>query len=104
MYVKGAKPISILVDVHLGDDADVGKLFDFMAGISTICELANVPLTAGSTLRIGGDMVIGTRLVGGIGGIGITKGNLFARRNIKQGDKILMTCLLYTSPSPRDRS
>ncbi|MBY9007441.1 MAG: hypothetical protein KGD63_11855 [Candidatus Lokiarchaeota archaeon] len=91
MYVKGAKPISILVDVHLGDDADVGKLFDFMAGISTICELANVPLTAGSTLRIGGDMVIGTRLVGGIGGIGITKGNLFARRNIKQGDKILMT-------------
>ncbi|MEJ2277807.1 MAG: AIR synthase related protein, partial [Candidatus Lokiarchaeota archaeon] len=57
LYVKGAKPISIMVDVHLGDDADVGKLFDFMSGISTISELSNVPITAGSTLRIGGDMV-----------------------------------------------
>ncbi|MCK4688656.1 MAG: hypothetical protein KAT66_11035, partial [Candidatus Lokiarchaeota archaeon] len=26
LYVKGAKPISIMIDVHLGDDADVGKL------------------------------------------------------------------------------
>jgi len=91
LYVKGAYPISIMVDVHLGDDSDVGKLFDFMAGISTICEVAKVPLTAGSTLRIGGDMVIGNRLVGGIGGVGIASTNLFARRNIKPGDKILMT-------------
>lgn len=91
LYVKGAIPISILVDVHLGDDADVGKLFDFMAGISTVCELADTPLTGGSTLRIGGDMVIGNRLVGGIGGVGIAGNDLFARRNIKPGDKILMT-------------
>lgn len=91
LYVKGATPISILVDVHLGDDADVGKLFDFMSGISTVCELCNVPLTAGSTLRIGGDMVIGNRLTGGIGGVGIAGKNLFARRNISPGDKILMT-------------
>jgi len=91
LYVKGAIPISILVDVHLGDDADVGKLFDFMAGISTICEMADVPLTGGSTLRIGGDMVIGNRLVGGIGGVGVASNNLFARRNIQTGDKILMT-------------
>ncbi|MFW9969368.1 MAG: AIR synthase-related protein [Candidatus Odinarchaeota archaeon] len=91
LYVKGAKPISIMVDVHLGDDADVGKLFDFIAGISTIAELTNVPITAGSTLRIGGDMVIGNRLVGGIAAIGVAKGKLFARRNIKPGDKILMT-------------
>jgi hydrogenase expression/formation protein len=91
LYVKGAKPISIMVDVHLGDDADVGKLFDFMAGISTIAELTDVPITAGSTLRIGGDMVIGNRLVGGISAIGLAKGTIFARRNIKKGDKILMT-------------
>ncbi|MBY8982176.1 MAG: hypothetical protein KGD57_04445 [Candidatus Lokiarchaeota archaeon] len=75
----------------MGDDADVGKLFDFMAGITTVCELAGVPLTAGSTLRIGGDMVIGNRICGGIGGIGITGKDLFARRNIRFGDKILMT-------------
>jgi hydrogenase expression/formation protein len=91
LYVKGATPISIMVDVHLGDDADVGKLFDFMAGISTIAELTNVPITAGSTLRIGGDMVIGNRLVGGIAAVGMAMGKLFARSNIKVGDRILMT-------------
>ena len=91
LYVKGANPISIMVDVHLGDDADVAKLFDFMAGISTVSELTNVPITAGSTLRIGGDMVIGDRLVGGISAVGIVKKNLLARRNIRSGDKIIMT-------------
>ena len=80
-----------MVDVHLGDDADVGKLFDFMAGISAIAELTNVPITAGSTLRIGGDMVIGNRLVGGIAAVGLAEGKILARRNIKKGDKILMT-------------
>lgn len=91
LYVKGAEPISIMIDVHLGDDADVGKLFDFMAGISTIAELSGVPITAGSTLRIGGDMVIGNRLVGGISAVGIARTKLLARRNIQVGDKILMT-------------
>ncbi|MFX1353726.1 MAG: AIR synthase-related protein, partial [Promethearchaeota archaeon] len=90
LYVKGAKPISIIVDTHLGDDADVGKLFDFMAGVSTISDLARVPITAGSTLRIGGDMVIGDRFVGGIGAIGLAN-RVLARRNIKPGDKVLMT-------------
>lgn len=90
LYVKGAKPISIMIDTHLGDDADVGKLFDFMAGISAISELAKVPITAGSTLRIGGDMVIGNRLVGGVSAVGICN-RVLARRNIEVGDKILMT-------------
>ncbi|TXT55467.1 MAG: hypothetical protein BAJALOKI2v1_680013 [Promethearchaeota archaeon] len=90
LYVKGSIPISIMVDTHLGDDADVGKLFDFMAGVSTISELTRVPITAGSTLRIGGDMVIGNRLVGGIGAVGIAQ-KVLARRNIQVGDKILMT-------------
>jgi hydrogenase expression/formation protein len=79
-----------MIDTHLGDDADVGKLFDFMAGVSAISELAKVPITAGSTLRIGGDMVIGNRLVGGISAVGICD-RVLARRNIKVGDKILMT-------------
>jgi hydrogenase expression/formation protein len=90
LYVKGAKPVSIMVDVHLGDDADVGKLFDFMAGISAVSELTNVPITAGSTLRIGGDMVIGDRLVGGIAAVGVCK-KVLARRNIQVRDRILMT-------------
>lgn len=89
--MKGAKPISIMVDIHLGDDSDVGKLFDFMAGISAVSEIAKVPITAGSTLRIGGDMVIGNRLVGGVAAVGLASDTLLARRNIKVGDKILMT-------------
>jgi len=91
LYVKGAEPISIMIDVHLADDADVGKLFDFMAGVSTVAELSGVPITAGSTLRIGGDMVIGNRLVGGISAVGVAQNKLLARRNIQIGDKILMT-------------
>jgi hydrogenase expression/formation protein len=90
LYVKGAKPISIMIDIHLGDDADVGKLFDFIAGVSTVSDLARVPITAGSTLRIGGDMVIGNRIVGGISAVGVCE-RLLARRNIRVGDKILMT-------------
>jgi len=80
-----------MIDIHLGDDADVGKLFDFMAGVSTISELAHVPITAGSTLRIGGDMVIGDRFVGGLAAIGIASKKLLARRQIQPSDKILMT-------------
>ncbi|MHA1325513.1 MAG: AIR synthase related protein, partial [Candidatus Helarchaeota archaeon] len=90
LYVKGAKPISIMIDIHLGDDCDVGKLFDFMGGVAAVTELTETPITAGSTLRIGGDMVIGTRITGGIAAIGVAE-NLLKRRNIKSGDVILMT-------------
>ncbi|TFH30567.1 MAG: hypothetical protein E4G98_01810 [Promethearchaeota archaeon] len=90
IYVKGAVPLSIMVDVHLADDGDIGKLFDFQAGIATVAEISEVPITAGSTLRIGGDMVIGDRLTGGIAGIGLLKYPFF-RENIRIGDSIIMT-------------
>ncbi len=90
LYVKGAKPISIMIDIHLADDADVGKLFDFMGGVAAVAELSQTPITAGSTLRIGGDMVIGTRITGGIAAIGLAK-KLLTRRDIRPGDVILMT-------------
>nr|MDO8117014.1 AIR synthase-related protein [Candidatus Sigynarchaeota archaeon] len=90
LYVKGALPISIMVDIHLGDDCDVAKLFDFMAGVAAVSELARVPITAGSTLRIGGDMVIGDRITGGIAAVGVCS-KLLARRDIKQDSDIIMT-------------
>jgi hydrogenase expression/formation protein len=90
LYVKGSDPISILIDIHLADDADIGQLFDFMAGVSAVAELSGVPITGGSTLRIGGDMVIGTRITGGISAVGITK-KVLARRDIRNNDVILMT-------------
>lgn len=90
LLVKGSIPVSVFIDIHLGDDCDVAKLFDFISGVSAVCELTGVPITAGSTLRIGGDMVIGTRITGGIGAIGVCD-RILARRDIKVGDKILMT-------------
>ena len=90
ILIKGARPISIMVDIHLADDGDIGKLFDFEAGIATVAELAQVPITAGSTLRIGGDMVIGDRLTGGIAGVGILRYSFF-RENIQPGDSMIMT-------------
>ncbi len=83
-------PISIMVDIHLGDDCDVSKLFDFMAGVATVSEIAGIPITAGSTLRIGGDMVIGDRITGGIAAVG-TCNKLLARRDIKNHADIIMT-------------
>ena len=90
LYVKGAIPAGLLVDIHLADDADVGKLFDFMAGVATVCDLAGCPILGGSTLRIGGDMVIGTRVTGGVSAIGVA-GRVFPRRDVKAGDAIVMT-------------
>jgi hydrogenase expression/formation protein len=90
LLVKGSRPVSLMVDIHLGDDCDVSKLFDFMAGVTCVSELAGVPITAGSTLRIGGDMVIGDRITGGIAGVGICD-KILARKDIKMDCDIIMT-------------
>lgn len=90
VMVKGARPVALVDDLHLSDDGDVGKLFDFVAGIAAVAELAGVPLISGSTLRTGGDMVIGTRMVSGVGCIGVAK-KLLKRADAKVGDCILMT-------------
>jgi len=90
VYVKGAVPKGLLVDVHLADDADVGKLLDFTAGVACVSELSSCPILGGSTLRIGGDMVIGTRMTGGVSVVG-TATRLFPRRNVRRGDAIVMT-------------
>ena len=91
IMVKGAEPIGVIVDIHLSDDSDVGMLFDFEAGVSTITNALNIPILAGSTLRIGGDMVIGERISGGVGAIGVIKGKYFSRSNVSEGQYIVMT-------------
>ncbi|MGN0092981.1 MAG: AIR synthase-related protein [Methanobrevibacter sp.] len=89
--VMGANPVSILSDLHLADDGDVGKLFDFTAGVCAVSELLDVPLVAGSTLRVGGDMVIGDRLVSAVGSVGVSPYPPTARKGATDGDIILMT-------------
>lgn len=89
--VMGADPVAIISDIHLADDGDISKLLDFTAGICAVSELCDVPLVAGSTLRIGGDMVLGSRLVGGVGAVGSSKNIPQARSNAKVDDVIIMT-------------
>ncbi len=90
VYVMGARPVAMLSDIHVADDGDVGKIFDHIAGITAVSELTGIPLITGSTLRIGGDMVIGERMTGGVGAVGIAD-NLTARIQAKPEDVILMT-------------
>jgi hydrogenase expression/formation protein len=90
VYVMGARPVALFSDIHVADDGDVGKIFDYTAGITTVGEAMGVPLVAGSTLRIGGDMVLGDRMTGCVGAVGIAE-HLTPRRAAAPGDVILMT-------------
>jgi hydrogenase expression/formation protein len=90
VYVMGAHPVALFSDIHVADDGDVGKIFDYTAGVTTVGEAVGVPLVAGSTLRIGGDMVIGDRMTGCVGAVGVAK-HLTPRRAAAAGDVILMT-------------
>ncbi|PQV43000.1 AIR synthase-related protein [Methanohalophilus euhalobius] len=90
VYVMGSRPLALLSDIHVADDGDVAKIFDHVAGITAVSELTDVPLVTGSTLRIGGDMVIGDRMTGGVGAVGVASA-MTARERAEIGDVILMT-------------
>ena len=75
--VMGADPVAILSDVHLADDGDVA--------------LVDVPIVAGSTLRVGGDMVLGDRFVSAVGSVGVSPYPPTARKGATEGDVILLT-------------
>lgn len=88
--VMGSRPVMLFSDIHVGDDGDVAKIFDYTAGITTVGDAMEVPLVSGSTLRIGGDMVLGGRLTGCVGCVGVTD-HLTPRKAMQPGDVILMT-------------
>lgn len=90
VYVMGSRPLALLSDIHVADDGDVAKIFDHVAGITAVSELTDIPLVTGSTLRIGGDMVIGDRMTGGVGAVGVASA-MTARERAEIGDVILMT-------------
>jgi hydrogenase expression/formation protein len=90
LYVMGAKPVMLFSDIHVADDGDVAKIFDYTAGVTTVGEAMDVPLVTGSTLRIGGDMVLGSRMTGCVGAVGVAK-HLTARKSTQPGDVVLMT-------------
>jgi hydrogenase expression/formation protein len=92
IYVMGAQPVALFSDIHLADDGDVSKVFDYTAGIGAVADAMNVPLVTGSTLRVGGDVVIGDRLTGCVGAVGVASDQgLTARISAREDDVILMT-------------
>ncbi|HOT03362.1 MAG TPA: AIR synthase-related protein [Methanolinea sp.] len=90
VYVMGARPLLLFSDIHVADGGDVAKIFEYTAGVCAVGESMGVPLVAGSTLRIGGDMVLGSRMTGCVGTVGIAS-HLTARREARPGDAVLMT-------------
>ncbi|MEN6519142.1 MAG: AIR synthase-related protein [Methanospirillum sp.] len=90
VYVMGARPILLFSDIHVADDGDVAKIFEYTAGITAVGDSVGVPLVSGSTLRIGGDMVLGSRMTGCVGTVGVAR-HLTARRGLAPGDVLLMT-------------
>lgn len=90
VYVMGARPVALFSDIHVADDGDVAKIFDYTAGITSVGEAMDVPLVTGSTLRIGGDMVLGSRMTGCVGAVGVAE-HLTARKATAPGDLLLMT-------------
>ncbi|MCW3133339.1 MAG: AIR synthase-related protein [Methanophagales archaeon] len=90
VYVMGATPVALFSDIHVADDGDVAKIFDHVAGISAVSVATDVPLVTGSTLRIGGDVVIGERMTGCVGAVGVAEA-VVSREGAKEGDVILMT-------------
>lgn len=90
IYVMGARPVSLLSDIHVADDGDVAKIFDYTAGVAVVSDAMNIPLVTGSTLRIGGDMVLGSRMTGCVGAVGVSD-HLTARKQTMPGDVLLMT-------------
>ena len=89
--VMGAKPVALISDIHQADDGDIAKILDYTAGICAVSELTGVPLVSGSTLRVGGDMVLGNRLVGAVGAVGTSSAVPTARSQAQAGDRIIMT-------------
>jgi len=91
VMVKGASPALFTVDLRIGDDGDPAYLLDLEAGVAAVSKFLGAPIVGGSTLRIGGDMVIGRRVVGTVMCVGISRRRPKARRDARPGDLMLMT-------------
>jgi len=91
VFVKGGVVRGFLVDLRLADDGDIEYLFELEAGVATVSKFLDAPILGGSTLRVGGDMVIGRRLVATVFAVGVSSIRPKSRRGFRVGDKLIMT-------------
>ncbi|MBI4362143.1 MAG: hypothetical protein HY558_03125 [Euryarchaeota archaeon] len=86
----GGSPLALFSDIHLADDGDIGNVFDYVAGVAAAAEATRVPYIGGSTLRIGGDLVLGDRLTGCAGAAGWVE-HPKRKGDARPGDLLIMT-------------
>jgi len=92
VIAMGALPSALFSDIHLGSDGDPSKIFDYVSGISSVAESLDIPYICGSTLRIGGDLVLGDRLTGSAGSAGLVIDPEVGKRSATQpADVLIMT-------------
>ena len=85
----GAKPIMLFSDIHIADDGDVAKIFDYTAGITTVGEAMDLPLVTAqhSVSEAIWSLAAAT---GCVGAVGVAE-HLTARKSTEAGDVLLMT-------------
>jgi len=92
VLAMGALPFALFSDIHLGNQGDPSKIFEYVSGISTVADSFGVPYLCGSTLRIGGDLVGGERLTGSAGAAGLVVNPHIGKRTAtRPGDLLIMT-------------
>ncbi|NPA85774.1 MAG: AIR synthase [Crenarchaeota archaeon] len=90
VMVSGALPLATLIDVHVADDTDVAYVLDVTAGAYVASEASGAELVGGSTLRIGGDAVLGERVTGGSFAVG-KRIRKWSRFNVEPGNVLYAT-------------
>jgi len=90
VMVSGGLPIAVLIDVHVADDTDVSYVIDVSIGSKVAAEGCGAKFAGGSTLRIGGDLVWGSRVTGGSFAVG-RRVREWSRFSGKPGDVLCAT-------------
>ena len=103
LAVSGATPRYLSLNAFIEEGFEVERLERIIQGIAEASAAIDVQVVAGDTKVVrrgeGGGIYLATT------GIGIRPAGLdIGMHQIRPGDRILVSgCLLYTSPSPRDR-
>ena len=90
VMVSGGVPLATLVDVHVADDTDVSHVLDVSVGAKVAAEGCGAAFAGGSTLRIGGDVVWGSRVTGGSFAVG-KRVREWSRFAASPGDRLCAT-------------
>ena len=94
----GGKPIA-LVNSIWSDKNDLEKHNQILSGMNFACEKFNVPMVGGHSNQKSPYFALSVSI------LGLAEGPILSSRFAESEDELwIIACLLYTSPSPRDRT